>query len=63
MTEKMVDCWACEGAGEHPCDCRYCSTPEGRAYGKIGHHPERCVICKGEGKLPEGVDRLGGWAA
>ena len=61
MTEKMVDCWACDGQGFHPCDCQRCRTPEGEAWGTMGHGDEECEICRGEGELPEGVERVGDW--
>lgn len=46
------DCWACAGVGYFECDCPRCMTPEGQAYGVMGHVLTDCTVCGGEGVLP-----------
>lgn len=50
-TELREVCPACNGAGEVPCDCHLCRSPEGRACGVMGHVERQCPECLGHREL------------
>lgn len=53
MAETRVPCGTCDGQKHRPCPCDRCRSPEGEAFGVMGHYDEECRDCDDEGMVTE----------
>lgn len=48
MTAR-TECPTCDGQKTRSCPCDRCRSPEGRAFGVMGHYDRECTDCDDEG--------------